>query len=49
MNVQRWFSKISSRALPKRKRDDDDGDVSLQGDEEDSRSSGLTKVEPPKG
>lgn len=33
----------------KRRRDEDDGDVSMQGDEEDSRSSGLTKVEPPKG
>ncbi|ETN68737.1 SWIRM domain protein [Necator americanus] len=33
----------------KRKRDDDDGDVSMHGDDDDSRSGVAVKVEPPKG
>ncbi|WKY10267.1 hypothetical protein Q1695_002539 [Nippostrongylus brasiliensis] len=33
----------------KRKRDEDDGDVSMQGDDDDSRSGVAVKVEPPKG
>lgn len=33
----------------KRKREDDDGDASMGGDDEDSRSAPAVKVEPPKG